>query len=53
MSEPIFRHQRPGRLPHRITRLFPGDRECTVVFDECWSVVEYDDEPALMKHPGR
>jgi hypothetical protein len=40
----------PGRLSCRgnVTHVFPGNREYTVEFDDCWSVVEYEDiEPMV------
>jgi hypothetical protein len=31
-----------------VTDVFPGNREYTVAFDDCWSVVEYEDiEPSV------
>ncbi len=30
-----------------VTDIFRGNCECAVVFDDCRSVVEYDDEPVL------
>lgn len=35
-----------------VTDLFPGNRECTVVFDDCWSVVEYDDNEPVVGWTG-
>jgi hypothetical protein len=35
-----------------ITELFPGNREYTVKFDDCWSVVEYDDNEPVVGWTG-
>jgi hypothetical protein len=31
-----------------VTNVFPANRECTVTFDGCWAVVEYDDVAPLV-----
>jgi hypothetical protein len=35
-----------------VTAVFPGNRECTVRFDDCWSVVEYDDNEPVVGWTG-
>ena len=36
-----------------VTHVFPGNREYTVTFDDCWSVVEYEDEAPSVGWTGR
>jgi hypothetical protein len=45
----ITRRYPPGAIVvATVTNVFPGNRECTVRFDDCWSVVEYEDsEPTI------
>jgi hypothetical protein len=36
------RHPLGSVVVGTVTQMFPGNRECMVVFDDCLSVVEYD-----------
>lgn len=36
-----------------VTHVFPGNREYTVTFDDCWSIVEYEDKAPSAGWTGR
>jgi hypothetical protein len=46
------RYPRGSIVVGTVTHVFPGNHECTVAFDDCWSTVEYDDNEPVVGWTG-